>query len=144
MIESAIRVQPALRMFCMAADQVDACWEDFAHHLERWAALGGDFTPEEVRCNVRESRQQLWGLQNEEGIHGVVVTEILATHGGLTCLIVGACGSAPKAMRQRLHDEIAKWAKSIGCTRVRIHGRRGWLRFDRRYRQTGITMEMPL
>jgi hypothetical protein len=134
----------SLRMFCLSADEVERCWDDFAHHLERLTQCGADLTPQEIRENALKSRQQIWGLQDSQAVQGVAITEILATSSGLTCLIVGACGSASKAMMHRLHDEIARWAKSLGCTRVRIHGRRGWLRFDRRYRPTAMVMEMAL
>lgn len=97
----------------------------------------------QVRESAKASRQQVWGLQDAEKVHGICITEILATPSGLTCLIVGAAGSAPTTLQERLHDEIARWAKSIGCTRMRLQGRRGWLR-RLKYRQTAIVGEKAL
>ena len=131
-----------MRMFCLAAEEIDPNWGDFAPFFERLARCG-DLSPEAARENLKASRQQLWGLQDAEAIHGIALTEILATPSGLLCLIVGAAGSAPKPLQRRLHDEIAKWAKSIGCTRMRLQGRRGWLR-QLKYTQTGLIGERAL
>lgn len=128
-----------MRMFCLSADEIDPHWEDFAHHLERLKEL----IPAQVRESTKASRQQVWGLQDAERVHCIAITEILATPSGFTCLIVGAAGSAPVPLQERLHDEIAKWAKSIGCTRLRLQGRRGWLR-RLKYTQTGIVGEKAL
>jgi hypothetical protein len=128
-----------MRMFCLAAEEVEANWQDFAHHLERLKEI----VPNQIRESAKASRQQIWGLQDAEKVHGIAITEILATPSGLTCLIVGAAGSAPRALQERLHDEIARWAKSIGCTRMRLQGRHGWLR-RLKYTQTGIVGEKVL
>lgn len=132
-----------MRMFCLNANEVDSAWADFAHFVEQLARSGGDLSPQQVRENAKASRQQIWGLQDAAKVHGIAITEILATHSGLTCLIVGAAGAAPTPLQERLHDEIASWAKCLGCTRMRIQGRRGWLR-RLKYRQTGIVGEKAL
>lgn len=131
-----------MRIFCLSADEVDPNWNDFAALFERLAQCG-DLSPEAARENLKACRQQLWGLQDAERVHGIAITEILATPSGRMCLIVGAAGGAPAPLQERLHDEIAKWAKSIGCTRLRLQGRRGWLR-RLKYRQTGIIGELAL
>lgn len=131
-----------MRMFCLSADEIDTCWNDFAPLLERLAKRG-DFSPTHAREAAKASKQQIWGLQDAERVHGIAITEILATPSGLLCLIVGAAGSAPKPLQVRLHDEIAKWAKEIGCVRMRLQGRRGWLR-QLKYTQTGIVGEKSL
>lgn len=128
-----------MRMFCLAADEIDPHWKDFAHFIEQLKEL----SPEHVRESAKASRQQIWGLQYAQKVNGIAITEILATPLGLTCLIVGAAGSAPAPLQERLHDEIARWAKTIGCTRLRLQGRRGWLR-RLKYRQVGIVGEKAL
>lgn len=131
-----------MRMFSLSAGEVDACWEDFRSLLTR---LKGDLTPEQIKTNLKESRQQLWGLQDPAQVLGICITEIIQTSRGLVCLIVGACGQdIPKPLMERLHDEIGTWAKGLGCVAIRIHGRKGWLRWDRRYRATGVVAERAL
>jgi hypothetical protein len=91
------------------------------------------------------SAQQLWGLQDDERVRGILVTEIQSTARGLICVIVGACGEPPEKDKRTLLAFVRKWAREdIGCCAVRVIGRKGWLRWDRRFTQTGIVMEAPL
>ncbi len=87
---------------------------------------------------------QLFGLQDEHRVHAFVVTEIHDTAKGKVCLLVGACGSAPDKDKRELFDYIESWAREIGCNALRLIGRKGWLRWDRRFRQTGIVAEREL
>lgn len=128
-----------MRMFCLSADEIDTVWNDFAHYFDRLPEL----VPEQVRDRAKASQQQIFGLQDAEKVHAICITEILNTGMGRVCLISGAAGTAPAPLQERLHDEIAKWAKSIGCTRMRLEGRRGWLR-RLKYKQTGIVAEKAL
>jgi hypothetical protein len=130
-------------MFSLSAQDVETSWDDFGPLLTRLS--GCDLTSEQIKTNLLASRQQCWGLQDVERIHGICITEIIQTSRGLVCLIVGACGQdIPKPLMERLHDEIGTWAKGLGCVAMRIHGRKGWLRWDRRYRQTGVVAERSL
>jgi hypothetical protein len=132
-----------MRLFCLSPQEIESCWDDFGALFTRLS--GCDLTSEQIKTNAKDSRQQIWGLQDALEVHGVCITEIIQTSRGLVCLIVGACGQdIPKPLMERLHDEIGHWAKDLGCVAMRIHGRKGWLRWDRRYKQTGIVAERPL
>lgn len=131
-----------MRIFCLSPAEIEICFDDFARLLE---FDGFDLTPQQIKKNCLASTQQLWGLQDALEVHGICLTEIIQTSHGLVCLIVGACGRhIPKPLMERLHDEIGTWAKGLGCVSMRIQGRKGWLRWDRRYQQTGIVAERPL
>jgi hypothetical protein len=130
-----------VRLFCLNPAEVDAVWEDIGPALDRQC----DLTEEQLKTNLKTSKMQLWGIQTDTEVQGICITEILQTSRGLICLIVSARGSGiRKPLMERLHDEIGKWAKGLGCIALRIHGRKGWLRWDRRYRQTGIVAERCL
>ena len=130
-----------MRLFCLSAEQIDAVWPDLEGLLDPHA----DLTPEQLKRNAKESKQQIWGF-NDDRIRGIYISEIIQTSRGLICLIVSAKvdRGVGKPLMQRLHDEIGTWARGLGCVAMRIHGRKGWLRWDRRYRQTGIVAERPL
>lgn len=132
-----------MRAFCMSAEQVSAHWEDFASHLERYARATGETAPEQFKERLLESKQQLWGLQTDEKIVGVCITEVISTPRGLVCVISAACGYCPKEGYTQLMDEISKWARELKCVAIRICGRKGWLR-DPRWKQTGIIAEREL
>ena len=133
-----------MRMFSIAPHEVDAVWGDFAHHFERFERVAKDIKAEQIREAAKAERLQIWGLQDAEEVHGVAGTEILDTAEGLVCVVRVACGTAPKALQERLLDEIGKWARELGCVKVRYIGRRGWLRWFPRFRQTGVVAEWNL
>lgn len=134
-----------MHVFSLAADQIESAWDAMAPLLAIYEKRCQDLSPEQIRRAALESKQQIFGLQDEAcRIHGLVVTEIQVTSRGLTCVLVAACGTAKPEYKREILDRIREWAKELGCVTLRIQGRKGWLRWDRRFKQTGITMECPL
>lgn len=133
-----------MNVFCLSADQVEGCWNDFAWLIERFERVCGDITTVQIRESALASKQQIWGLQDEERVHAIMVTEIASTAQGLVCRLIAAVGTAPEPDKRRLLDTISAWAREIGCVFIRFSGRKGWLRWDRRFKQTGITAEISL
>ena len=118
-----------MNVFCLGADQIAGLWPRFAHHVAKFE----DYLANDIRADLEDAQLQLWGLQTNGEIHGVAVTRIT----GRTCEVVGAGGKASYADMRELHSEIEKWARSIGCARMRVMGRKGWIRLLG-YRQTGL------
>jgi hypothetical protein len=62
-----------------------------------------------------------------------------------TCEVVAACGtSTMRGQIQDLYERIEAWAKGLGLIRMRVVGRKGWLRAIAGFTQTGIVMEKDL
>lgn len=135
-----------MRIFCLSASDVttETIWEDVREHFERFAAIRGEATPAQVRQAAADSSAQIWGLQDAEEVHAVVVTELKATAKGIRCDIWIAHGGAPIPIQERLLDEIGRWAKEIGCYAVRVMGRKGWKRRFPRFREVGVILEWSL
>jgi hypothetical protein len=127
-----------LNVFCLGSEQIEPLWNEFAHHLYR-LEREGPLLADELRADLRDGTNQLWGLQEGTRITGVVITRIT----GRTCEVIGAAGSAPQDAMRELHRAIEEWAKDIGCSRMRLQGRKGWIRVLN-YRQTGIIAEKEL
>lgn len=127
-----------MNVFCLGPEQIDSLWDEFSHHLYR-LERDGYLIAEEVRADLRDATYQLWGLQDERRIVGVVVTRIT----GRVCEVVGGAGSASYDDMRELHRKIEGWARDIGCSRMRLQGRKGWLRVLG-YEQTGIIAEKEL
>jgi hypothetical protein len=87
---------------------------------------------------------QIWGLQDPEAVRAVAVTELNDTPRGLLCTVRVGCGKASKPMQERLLDAIGSWAREMDCYKVRIVGRRGWLKRFPRFKQTAVVMEWTL
>lgn len=127
-----------MNVFCLGPEQIDSLWDEFSHHLYR-LERDGYLMAEEVRADLRDATYQLWGLQDKRRIVGVVVTRIT----GRVCEVVGGAGSASYDDMRELHRKIEGWARDIGCSRMRLQGRKGWLRVLG-YEQTGIIAEKEL
>jgi hypothetical protein len=133
-----------VNVFCLSAEQTDALWDEYAHHLER-LELHGDCLSGAIREDLKLSRKQLFGYQQDGKILGVAITSIVETPRGRALEIYGGVGT--ETVRGQLDEtftEIKRWAAAIGCTRIRILGRKGWLRRLKGLKQTGLVMEMDI
>lgn len=135
-----------MRMFCLSPMDVttDTIWEDMREHFERFARATGEISPDQVRHGAANSELQIWGFQDAEQVRAVAVTELSETPRGIICTIRVGCGDVPKALQQRLVEEIGKWARQLNCVKVRIAGRRGWLRRLPQFKPVAIVMEWTL
>jgi len=133
-----------MRPFCVAADQVEVCWEDFAHFFQEFEKHGADLSAYEAKQRAQNAQIQVWGLQDDQAVRGIVTTEMMRTARGLVCVITMAQGTAAEEPKRRLLTAIIEWARERGCVCVRLQGRRGWLRWDKRFKQTGIVAELDL
>lgn len=132
-----------MSVFCLGSDQIDAVWPEFGHHLERYESEGWAFAGD-IRRDLRSANKQLWGYQTDR-IVGIAVTQILNTPRGDCCEWVAVISDGGTAEQfEAVKTEIERWAKSLGCTHMRLQGRRGWLKRMKDYRQTGIVMEKGL
>jgi hypothetical protein len=105
--------------------------------MERLGYIGAD----ELRDELRLAKKQLWGLQEGPAIRGICITRIA----GKCCEIYAAAGRQSKPGQiLELYEHIERWARDIGCDRMRVIGRKGWLRMLAGYSQTGIILEKDL
>jgi len=133
-----------MRPFCIAADQIEVCWEAFAHFFQEFEKHGADLSEHEAKQRAKDAQIQVWGLQDDQAVRGIVTTEMMRTARGLVCVITMAQGTAAEEPKRRLLNAIIEWARERGCVCVRLQGRRGWLRWDKRFKQTGIVAELDL
>jgi hypothetical protein len=128
-----------MSVFCLGSDEIDKHWDTFKDHLYRFERCG-EINVEEARSDLLTARKQLWGYQDDQRILGVCLTRIA----GETCEICGAVGSGSKEQILEMYAAIEKWAREIGCVRMKVAGRRGWLRVLEGFEQTGIIAEKQL
>lgn len=133
-----------MTVFCLGAEQTESLWPEYAHHLER-LELRGDCLAIDIRDDLQHARKQLWGYQQDGRVLGVAITRIAETPRGRVCEIYGAAGTETvRGQLDEIMNEIERWAADVGCTRVRICGRKGWLRRLHGFHQTGIIMEKSI
>lgn len=127
----------------LGAERVGELWPKCRHHLERFERECGTDYALDLLDDLKAGRKQLWCLQDDVGdITGIVLTRIAECPNGPVCEIYAACGNAHGRLTECL-DAIERWAKSINCKRMRLQGRKGWLRVLK-YQQTGIIAEKEL
>lgn len=133
-----------IKLFGLAADEIPLWWEDLEPLAQRFERECQTFTAQEIRTLAQSSKQQIFGIATETQVLGFVVTEIQNTARGLICVLVIACGTGPEGAKRELVERISQWAKELGCVALRIQGRKGWLRWDRGFKQTAIVAEKCL
>jgi hypothetical protein len=133
-----------MRVFCLSPQEMETCWQDFAVILQRFERDCQNLTADQVVTAVRNSTGHLWGLQDEHCVHGIVFTEIQQTARGLVCVLVGAYGEGSEEDKRAVLAAIEDWARDLHCISMRIIGRKGWRRWDRRFRKTAEVLECPL
>lgn len=119
-------------------------WPLLVPLLQVYEKRCGCLTRHQIYEAAKASRQQIFGLADDRHVYGILVTEIQETARGKQCVAVAAIGEAPEAAKRELWERVRGWAKEIGCVRIQIQGRKGWARWDRRLRQTGVILEAPL
>ena len=87
---------------------------------------------------VRQGLAQRW----EASDGSTVISQLRSEPGGDVCDIWLAEGALEPLIE--LHEQIVLWAKDQGCRKMRIIGRKGWLRVVPGYRETATVMEREL
>lgn len=127
-----------MSVFCLSAEQTDSFWPEYGHHLERLERETGLVLARSVREDLRAAQKQLWGFQDGAVVTGIAVTQVYETPLGRACECYGAAGTeTARGQIDQILSEIERWARAVGCTRMRVVGRRGWKRRLRTYTDTG-------
>lgn len=81
----------------------------------------------DFEADIVAGRSLLWIAWNGSAIEAAAATVITDTDLGKVCVIT-LCAGRGMQRWLRLIDRIEAYAKDEGCTRMRIFGRKGWLR----------------
>ncbi|WP_244067555.1 hypothetical protein [Bradyrhizobium sp. Ce-3] len=98
---------------------------------------------DDVESDVLSGRSLLWLAWAEGGIQATASTILINSDIGKVCVIT-ACGGTGMKRWLPLLDGIESYARDEGCTRVRIYGRKGWLRVLDGYREKHIIMDKEI
>lgn len=100
---------------------VEAMWKAVAPHLHRALARQGEFRAEDIKQLCAGNVMQLWYVP---GTHALV-TQIQDKPLCRTLVIV-LCGGAGLWQAPAVIRALEDYGRAMGCTEVRIQGRRGW------------------
>ncbi|WP_197327733.1 hypothetical protein, partial [Ralstonia solanacearum] len=97
----------------------------------------------DIAADVLSGRSLLWFAWNGNAIEAAATTVLINSDIGKVCIIT-ACGGSGMKRWLPLLDGIEAYARDEGCTRVRIYGRKGWLRVLDGYREKHVIMDKEI
>ena len=104
----------------------------------------GRVNVEDVRALVMSGAMQLWLVLNGQGgAVALVVTEIKVYPQAKVCIVQGLAGHDRGQWMHHL-EGIEAWAKSLGCARIEVRGRKGMAKVLPDYRLTSVYLEKEL
>ena len=97
----------------------------------------------DIEADILADRSLLWLAWNGGAIESAAATLLIKSESDKVCIIT-VCGGS--GMKHWLHlvGQIEDYARREGCTRMRIYGRRGWLRLLDGYEQKYVIMDKEL
>ena len=133
----------SVELICVAPERVHEFWphvSDLIHRAVRRTNLSHS---QDIDFDVLNGDGLLWIAWNGRAIEAAATTSLIETDTEKVCVLT-ACGG--EAMRRwiALLGEIEDYAKAEGCSRVRIFGRKGWVRVLERYRIRNVILEKEL
>ena len=125
-------------------DTLSAIWQHVHRHLAECVKLSmGEFTNEMLWDRLTEGKFQLWLATDGTTVEGITITEVPAAPSPYVT-IVFCYGQNGMEWVKDMEREIGEWAKSLGKSKLRIVGRKGWLRVLDGYEETHRVMERSL
>jgi hypothetical protein len=134
---------PAPVLVCVDPDRVREVWPHVAAMIVHAMRRGGLGDAAEVARRLAAGRALLWLAWDGERILAAAVTELGEVGGERLCTIV-ACGGQGLARFAPLLAGLERYAVAEGCARMRICGRRGWMRALAGYRLRAVVIEKSL
>jgi hypothetical protein len=124
---AASRAAPSVALVCVDPARVDAVFPHVASLIESAIARGGVAAPADLEGDLRAGRALLWLAWDGERTLAAAITALAHQDDVRLCTVV-ACGGRELARFGPLLAGLEAYARAEGCTRMRICGRKGWLR----------------
>ncbi len=105
--------------------QIYLVWDRVAPMLEKVPEYDAEVSINDTFKALVAGKKQLWVI---EDFKGVLITEIL----GDTCHLFNLAGEDVDRWLGVLLDAVEDWAVTLGCTSMKLYGRKGWERVNRK------------
>jgi len=134
-----------MRLTTFPSNTIDWVWRYVHPHLKRAIDQQDEYTEQEIFNGLKNREYQLWcALRDDNQIEAALVTSIKKTADGRSYCLLQACGGDDLADWLPFLDEVEEWARSMGCSEMRIYGRRGWLKVLDGYKPTNTKLSKDL
>ena len=132
-----------IELVCVDPKQVSEIWR-YAGPLLKAACQRTELNAfADIEADVLAGRSLLWIAWNGSVINAAAATILINSEIGKVC-IIAACGGRDMKGWLRLIGQIENYAKDEDCVRVRIYGRKGWLRVLEGYDSKHVIMDKNL
>jgi hypothetical protein len=129
---------------CVPPDCVAQLERFVLPEIRRALETGGDWTEQQIMRGLRDATLLLWCAVRDAEMLAIAVTELVRIdRWGKICNIVVCAGRERRAWTPLLAS-IEAYARKEGCRRMRISGRRGWLKIFPDYVEQYTTMDKTL
>lgn len=135
--------EPAAELICVDPQQVQEIWPHAAPLLKAACRRTRLNAFEDIEADILSSRSLLWLAWNGRAVEAAAATVLINSEAGKVCIIT-VCGGTNMNRWLPLLGQIEAYARREGCVRVRIYGRRGWLRVLSGYHATHLIMDKPI
>ena len=126
---------------------IDVCWSDASPLLEK-ATLrsNGRFDVPSLHAEILRGHQQLWAVFKGDEVVAALTTRII-TYPKIKALAIVFCGGRFLVeWGKDMHSLLKRFARDMGCQKMEITGRRGWLKRleDEGWKPNYALMELDL
>ena len=134
-------------LICVHPNDVPAVWPLVADRL-RAAYLRTDLShTDDLERDVLGGEAVLWVAASPGSpvaeIDAAMVAKLVRTDRNLVCMIT-ACGGSNMSRWLDHLAAIERWAKAEGAAKIRLFGRKGWLRVLKNYQARNVVLERAL
>ena len=130
-------------LVCVDPKRVHEIWPHVGHLLKTACRRTELNAFADIEADILSGRSLLWLAWNGRAIEAAAATILINSDIGRVCIIT-VCGGRGMTRWLPLLDEIEAYAKREDCARVRIFGRKGWLRVLDGYTQKHVIMDKDL
>jgi hypothetical protein len=145
--ETRFSIHSTVKLICVDPDRLDQIWPLAAPLLRAAIARTGLSAFADIEHDVLRGDGLLWlaagGGESTPTIEAAASTRLQLTDAGKVCVIT-ACSGKDRIRWLPLIAGIEAYARGEGCQRVRLFGRKGWLRVLDGYAEEHIVMDKEL
>lgn len=127
-------------LVCVDPQRIREIWLHVSPLLRAACRRTGLNAFSDIEADVLAGRSLLWVAWDGHAVEAAAATVLINSEIGKVCVIT-VCGGSGMKRWLPLIGQIENYAKNEGCTRVRIYGRKGWLRVLDDYEQKHIIMD---
>jgi GNAT superfamily N-acetyltransferase len=130
-------------LVCINPARIHEIWPHVRQLLEKACRRTGLNAFADFEADILAGRSLVWVAWNGHAIEAAAATVLINSDFGKVCVIT-LCAGRKMSRWVKLIDRIEAYARDEGCARIRIFGRKGWLRVLETYELRHVVMDKAL